>query len=240
MGQRLIQALPIGGARTVLDIGTGVGALISDLQAAAPGALVVGVDRAPGMLRIAQLRHATPLAVMDAQHLGIRPACMDAAVLIFMLFHVPDPVRALVEAAHALRPGGVVGVVTWGDEPAFPASTVWDEALDAFGAAEDSFAVPERHELMNTPEKLSDLLAQAGLEIIRVWSERFDHHWDPEWLYTLRTGCGSYARRLETLDPEQRAACLARVRERWAALGPDDFIYRPGIVFAIGRRSSGD
>jgi hypothetical protein len=102
--------------------------------------------------------------------------------------------------------------------------------------AEDSFAVPERHELMNTPAKLSDLLWQAGLQTVRAWRERFDHHWEPEWLYTLRPICGSYCRRLETLGEKQRAACLGRVRERWAALGPDDFVYRPEIVLAIGRR----
>ncbi len=235
MGQRLIQALPIGAARTILDVGTGVGALIPDLHAAAPDALVVGVDRALGMLRLAQANHAAPLAVMDAQRLGIRPASVDAAVLIFVLFHVPDPVRALEEVARTLRPGGLVGIVTWGADPAFPASTVWDEALEACGAAVDPLAVPEQHERMNTPAKLSSLLGQAGLATVRAWSERCAYRWDPQRLYALRTTCGSYCRRLETLGVEQRALCLERVRERWTALGPDDFVYRPEIVFAIGQ-----
>jgi hypothetical protein len=55
----------------------------------------------------------------------------------------------------------------------------------------------------------------------------------------MRIGCGSYRRRLETLDPEAHAACLELVRVRWAELGPDDFVFRPEVVFAIGRRPAG-
>ena len=238
MGRRLVRALPIGEATHVLDVGTGVGALAADIRAAAPRALVVGVDGALGMLRVARVA-GIPLAAMDARRLGFRPGSFDAAVLAFVLFHLPDPVRGLVEVARVLRPGGVVGVATWGDRPGFAASEVWDEALAACGVGPDPGEETDRDDLMDTPDKLAALLGAAGLDAVRAWSERFEHQWDPGALVAQRGGFGFYRRRLETLAPEARSACLARVKERLAVLDPSGFVFRPEIVFAIGHRPAG-
>jgi ubiquinone/menaquinone biosynthesis C-methylase UbiE len=235
MGQRLIRALPLADARHVLDIGTGVGALVSDIQAAAPHALVVGVDGAPGMLRVARASVPAPLAAMDARRLGLQSGSFDAAVMVFVLFHLPNPVAGLVEVARVLRSGGVLGVTTWGTRPGFAASGIWDEALAAYSAGPDPVDSTDRDDLMDTPEKLAALFSQAGFEAVRVWSERFEHRWNAEALMAQRAGWGSYRRRLETLDVAARDACLARVRARLAALAADDFVYRPEINFAVGR-----
>lgn len=51
-----------------------------------------------------------------------------------------------------------------------------------------------------------------------------------------RLGLGSYRRRLDTLAPSVRAACLSCVREPLASLAPGDFVYLPEIVFVAARR----
>src|SRR5437016_236068 len=53
MALPLLRALPLNDARHILDVGTGVGALIPDIRAASPKADIVGVDQAEGMLRLA-------------------------------------------------------------------------------------------------------------------------------------------------------------------------------------------
>ncbi|MFL5758837.1 MAG: class I SAM-dependent methyltransferase [Thermomicrobiales bacterium] len=235
MGQRLIRAMPLATADRILDVGTGVGALVPDIQTAAPGALVIGVDGALGMLKVAQASVTIPLAAMDAGRLGFRSDSFDAAVLAFVLFHLPDPVQGLVEIGRVLRPGGVLGVATWGPPASFGASDVWDDVLTAFGAQADPVASNDRDELMDTPNKLVELLTAAAFDVVKCWNERFEHRWTLDALMAQRVAFGSYQRRIETLGPATRDACLARVREQLASLPADDLVFRPDIVFAIGQ-----
>ena len=236
LAQPLLRALPLAGAARVLDVATGTGGLLADVRAAAPGAAVIGVDRAAGMLRVARATSDSPLAVMDAQRLGLRPASVDVAILAFALFHLPDPVRGLAEVARVLRPGGTIGIATWGDDPPCPAMAAWDEELDDHGAQADPEPSLARHEAMNTPGRLRALLTRAGLAPVRVWRARCERRWAREELFALRAGFGARRRRLATIDADRRAACLAAIRERLAALDADAFVYRPEIVFALARR----
>ena len=107
-GRRMLEALPWDGARRILDIGTGTGALIPEIRRLAPIASVMGVDPSLGMLARAR-RARAPLAAMDAMALGVRPGTFDVAVLAFVLFHVPDPLtvaRRWRRDAARRRPGG--------------------------------------------------------------------------------------------------------------------------------------
>jgi len=114
-GERLIARLPLSsGTRSVVDIGTGAGALLPALRRAAPGAVIVGIDRSAGMLRLAQEKHPSALALMDVQKLALPSNRFEVAVVAFVLFHLPHPERCLAEVNRVLKPGGAVGTVTWG------------------------------------------------------------------------------------------------------------------------------
>ena len=67
MALPILEMLPLGQARDVLDVGAGTGELLEDLARCAPRAQIVAVDRSEGMLRLAQVRGARFLAAMDAQ-----------------------------------------------------------------------------------------------------------------------------------------------------------------------------
>lgn len=237
MGVRLVTAMPLAATRMVLDVGTGCGALLPVIRANAPEARIVGIDRSAGRLSMARsVAPATGLALMDAEQLGLRATAFDAAVLAFMLFHLPNPVGGLSEIARVLRRGGVVGTTTWGADQLLPRSDIWSEELDASGAG--AAALPEtvqQHTRMDTPGKLRALMEAAGFQPLRLWAEPFERHWTRDELFSLRSGHGLFNRRLRTLGETVRRQCLERIRERMARLAPEELVWRPEIVFAVGQ-----
>lgn len=235
MGQRLLQALPWDRARHVIDLGTGAGTHLPEIRRLARGAYVVGVDRSPGMLELAR-RHGAPLVLMDGVELGFRDCSIDVAVMAFMLFHLDDPVVALREVCRMLRPGGTVGTVTWAEDPEIEASRAWEAELDANGARDLVAARPRRDEPLNTPEKMVELFTMTGFEPMKIWVERFEHHWDLDELTRMHITFGRTKRKLESLDASTRTTFLARGRDRLLGLPPEAFIYRAAVVCGVACR----
>jgi len=237
--ERLIAAMPLARATTVLDLGAGTGALFPALRAAAPKARVIAVDRATGMLREARARGVrAPLAVMELAQLGIRESVADAALLAFVLFLIPDPAAALAEVRRVLRPGGVVGCTSWGQGYELPGTAIWTLELDLLGAGTDSKPdAAKRDTLMDTTDKLGSLLEDAGLTVSRVWMERPERRWTWTDLLDLSSRYGATSRRLRTLDLASRRECLARVGTALAALSVEELVYRPEMLLAVAKRT---
>ena len=100
---------PLDG-KPILDIGCGPGSLAKAL--AADGAAVTGVD--PGEAALARARAAVPGARFESasgEALPFPDASFSGAVMLNALHHVPEPARALAEAARVLRPGYALVVV---------------------------------------------------------------------------------------------------------------------------------
>jgi len=237
MALPILEMLPLANAREILDVGAGTGELFKDWRSRAPHARVTEVDRSQGMLRVAQARGGVLLAVMDAQRLALADAAFDVAVCIFVLFHLPDPVKALRELRRVLRPGAEIGTVTWGNDPGPPGAAIWREALDAAGAGPDP-RDPSimQHARMNSAAKVDALLAEAGFTVIRAQGRRVEHRFTVESLLTVQLRCGLASRRLPSLATEKQARCRAQVEERLRRLSPEELVYRPEVIFAVARR----
>src|SRR5437879_8130848 len=135
VGERLISRLRLSSTtRSVVDIGTGAGALLPTIKRAAPSAVIVGVDRSPGMLRLAKDKHSGPLALMDVQNLALPANGFQVAVVAFVLFHLPYPEQCLAEVSRVLQPRGALGTVTWGSGNMAPATAIRDDDVQGAGA----------------------------------------------------------------------------------------------------------
>lgn len=235
--RNLLAELPLKNARRVLDVGTGVGTLLPRLQKAAPSVLVVGIDHAEGMLKWAPKKISRVRA--DASHLSFLPNIFDVGVMMFMLFHLPDPVLGLLEMRSLLKKKGTIGIVTWGQDPGFPAYQVWIEELDQQGADQlDPANELTQHHLVDTTEKIEDLLVKAGYQSVKAWTGICEYQSQVEEFISRRTLFGLGKRRLDSLGPEARNSCLKALRSRLEKLDPQDFVMHKEVIFACAQKAS--
>lgn len=231
-GERLIARLRLSNAtRHIVDIGTGAGALLPAIRRSAPNAVVIGVDRSPGMLSLAKQKHSSPLALMDVQKLALPANRFEVAVVAFVLFHLPFPERCLEEVNRVLLPGGAVGTVTWGSEKETPASVIWDEELRAAGAHVIGLPAVDNRTCCDSTQKLTTLLGQAGFVSIKVWTESIEHRWRSADHFDYQVRMSSRLR-LESLGIEDREACVRRVRDRLSRAGEEQYVYSAEVFIA--------
>jgi SAM-dependent methyltransferase len=231
VGKRLLGHLPLSRAMSVIDVGSGSGALLPLIQAASPGSIVLGVDNSEGMLRLAKDKHPGPLALMDVQKLELADDQFDVAVIAFVLFHLPRPDQCLAEVYRVLRPGGVVGTLTWGVERMPPADAIWNEELEASGGRVVELPAADNRRCCDTLDKVGALLEGAGFDSTRVWSESLRHRWRPEDYFDYQMRGGSLPRLL-SLTSHERDSCVKRVRDRLSGQGEEQYVFTGEVVLA--------
>ena len=99
---------------TVGDLGCGTGQVSAALAPFV--ARVIAVDASAAMLQAAQeaaagSRQRRPCGAASSRRCRSTMARLDAATLMLVLHHVPEPERALAEVARVLKPGGRLLVV---------------------------------------------------------------------------------------------------------------------------------
>lgn len=232
---RLVLSLPEGEYRTVLDVGCGTGWTSAAMARRFGVETIVGVDASEGMLErfAAKLGDEFPdvrveLRNEDVMEMGVADGAFDAVVCAMALHWFADKPGALARMARALRPGGVLGILTagrGGEEP-------WQQLLERVGAPAEWtgwFAENQR----DVDEIDADLRA-AGLEPLDVWMERRRRHTDPD-AFMARTR--SVAAHLLGNTPDRFSELDQRIaRGLHVAAGPDGFVYDYCKLYAVARR----
>lgn len=233
LGRMLLRSMPLGGARRVLDLGCGVGALLPRIRVAAPEAIVVGLDRTEAMVALAPADFGR--VVGDATRLPFGDDAFDAVTMAFMLFHLPEPAAGLAEVLRVLRPGGTLGVLTWGGENTSRAFLEWDAELEAHGAPSTGPKLAW-HERVDSPKKVSRLLKQSGFAEITSRIEMLVERPGKEEFIARRLKLGCCRHRLEALEEQVRAGFMDAAIRRINALAPGDFEEESEVIVSVARR----
>jgi ubiquinone/menaquinone biosynthesis C-methylase UbiE len=167
IGERTLKDFPAQAGDRILDLGTGVGAMVAQLLRLFPGIQVVGLDRQRSALQTAQELHPDAIYVGgDAMDLPFPNEAFDHVHGSWIIEHVPDPVVALGEVRRVLRIGGTcrfleVDNASLRTVPEYPEVVSVITALNAAQVAADA----------GDPfigQRMGPLLAAAGFSHVEV------------------------------------------------------------------------
>ncbi|HKF92577.1 MAG TPA: methyltransferase domain-containing protein [Acidimicrobiia bacterium] len=104
----------------MLDVGTGTGVAAAAAAEQAGRGVVVGIDPSLPMLHLARQHAIVPLAAARTPGLPFPTRTFDVVVANLVISHLERCDAGLGDMVRVLRPGGRLGVTTWGsfdDEP---------------------------------------------------------------------------------------------------------------------------
>jgi SAM-dependent methyltransferase len=202
----------VAAGQRVLDVGSGPGALTTELVERLGADAVTAVDPSPPF--VDALRERLPgvsASQAAAEDLPFGDGEFDAAIAQLVVHFMKNPVAGLREMARVTKPGSVVAACVWdhaGERT--PLAVFWTAARQLDPDARDESALAGAHE-----GHLGELMREAGLTEIEetllevpFGSESFEDWWEP---FTLGVGpAGDY---LATLDPDHAHALRDRARE---------------------------
>ena len=128
----LLDAASIAPGQKVLDVCCGTGLVAA--PAVERGAEVTAVDIAQDMIAAARAKRLpVDFRVGDAEGLSFPDESFDRVICNFGLFHVPEPDKAIAEAARVLRPGGRYAFTTWCGPEGSALFTIIPAAIKQYG-----------------------------------------------------------------------------------------------------------
>jgi SAM-dependent methyltransferase len=238
-------AADIGGAKRLLDIGTGTGQLALDAVMRWPDVAVTGVDASAGMVAVADAeadrrlpagdrgRFRTTVAFADA--MPFADDTFDVALSSFVLQLVPNRARALREARRVLRPDGLLAYVSWiEDVRRFLPDEAFDDALDEIGVG--ARGPDGRSGDLPSVAVAAGELRRAGFAGVESRGDTLEHRFTVDGYIAFLTEFDEESLIAE-LEPDLRARLLATLRRRLERLSARQMTMRYPIVFASGRCS---
>jgi ubiquinone/menaquinone biosynthesis C-methylase UbiE len=213
MRRAFLAAIEFPPGAELLEVGCGTGVLTRVLAGIGAVGSVVGVDLAPSLVdRARELAAELPNArfeVADARALPFAGASFDVVIFDSTLSHVPEPERALTEAARVLRAGGVAAVFD-GD---YATTTVALADHDPLQACIDAMMARSVHDRRVT-RRLPALLRAAGFERARSRSHGYVETGDGFYMQTVIERGADMLAAAGTIGTDLAAALKDEARRR--------------------------
>lgn len=179
----LVDLLKVGPGARVLDLGAGTGASARAVASKAGAhSLVVGVDPSVGMLRVAARDGGGPVyAAATSIDLPFRDGAFTHVMANFVIMLFPKYDTAFFDILRVLKPGGRMGVTTWGPSDARDEfRTAWRGVAEEFAGKAILADATKRalpwEELFSDKNRLKEVLYQAGLR--DIWVEQRDYRFE--------------------------------------------------------------
>lgn len=237
----LLELVALKPGMRVLEIACGTGLVtLRAAGAVAPGGSVFASDIANEMLAetaknaVSRGLQNVETARMEAENLVVEADCFDSAICALGLMYVPDPVKALTEMRRAVKPGGGVAAVVWGERR----NCGWAEIFPIVDSHVQSDVCPLFFSL-GPPGALVAAMTSAGLVRIEQRRQAVQMEFpDSETLLSAQIEGGPVALAAKRFSPEIRekvnSAFLASVAEHRRDDGsysiPGEFVTAVGLA----------
>lgn len=220
----------VSDGQRALDVGSGPGALTTELVRRLGTAAVTAVD--PSASFVDAVRDRLPgirAERSSAEHLPFPDNFFDVALAQLVVHFMAEPIVGLAEMGRVTRPGGVVAACVWDHAGGRgPLGTFWEAAreLDPHADDESSLAGAREGHLVELFEAAGLREVEESALSVTVEQQTFEEWWGP---FTLGVGpAGSYVAGLDAdRRAELRELCRLRLRDEplqvtalaWAARG---------------------
>lgn len=224
-GKALVRELAVAPGERALDVGYGTGLLaqhIADLVG--PSGYVLGVDPLPLRIELAQTKARPNLQfkVADAYDLSAIPAAGFDVVCLNAVFHwLPEKSGPLREFAHALRPGGRLGISSGAKGPRTRYQELISEVLarppfNAYARPPDGLT----HRV--DEQEMRQLLTAAGFEVKSIEVRESVRGFASPQMLVRYSEASSFGNLLAHLPVEFRPAAREVIGRALAALAAPD------------------
>ncbi len=171
----LVESLDLPVAGIVLDVGAGSGVAARVAKESSSERTVIALDPSLKMLRAAR-SHDLCVVAGAVPGLPFQEATFDGVMANFVLSHLTSYRDALADMARVLRPGGKLGVTSWG--------SLRNEFRECWQSVADSFAGREAlhdaaaqglplEKWVEDPAHLQKAFQEAGLQNITLRHTRY-------------------------------------------------------------------
>lgn len=164
--EHLVEKIPRGNYKKIVDIATGPGTVIQPLLRKFPKAEILGTDPSEGFLAIARKKHtSTSFLQASSDALPFESESIDLLTCQQGIQYFPDKAASVKEMCRALKKGGRMALAVWDGIEYSPQFSLYKQAMKAAGANAEALAMVELPFSWNNRETFEKLATSCGLKV---------------------------------------------------------------------------